>query len=499
MSVSRPPAAPPAVPDLDWDSQRMRGLADRAVSLYAEFLDGLDELPIARHAPAAAVRAALVRPIPEQGMADDELIEHLRQVLIEWGVQCGHPRFMAYVTGSGTVPGAIAEMLAAGVNMNVGGWQLSPSASEIEAHLMRWFGECFGLPDTSGGLLVSGGSMANLVALKAARDSRAGWDVRRLGTSAGPRMAVYASAETHVVSDRAVDMLGIGRDGLRRLAVDANMRLQPHLLRTQIRADRALGLHPIAVVATAGTTSTGAIDPLQEIADVCAEEGLWMHVDAAYGGGAAFADDLRPLLDGIERADSIAFDPHKWLYVAQSAGCVLVRDLRRLEQSFQVYASYVHQDIDHTGAGASLGDIGPQYSRGFQALKLWVSLLAHGRRAYADRISHDAALARYMAARVAERPEFELVVPVGLSICCFRYRPAADGVDETYLSLLNERIMTELQLDGRVYISNAVLEGDRFVLRACIVNHRTEADDVDAVLDVAAELGARLDRDLRTP
>jgi len=193
--------------------------------------------------------------------------------------------------------------------------------------------------------------------------------------------------------------------------------------------------------------------------------------------------------NGIERADSIAFDPHKWLYVAQSAGCVLVRDLRRLEQSFQVYASYVHQDTEHTGAGASLGDIGPQYSRGFQALKLWVSLLAHGRRAYADRISHDAALARYLAERVAGRPEFELMVPVSLSICCFRYRPGGD-VDEAYLSLL--------QLDGRVYISNAVLEGDRFVLRACIVNHRTEADDVDAVLDVAAELGARLDRELRT-
>ncbi len=474
----------------------MRELADRALDLYSEYLDRLDELPIARHAPADQVRRAVLRPVPERGLTDDELVAHLRQVLIEWGVQCGHPRFMAYITGSGTVPGAIAEMLAAGVNMNLGGWQLSPSGSEIEHHLMRWFGDRFGLPETSGGLLVSGGSMANLVSLKLARDQRAGWDVRRLGVAAGPRLVVYSSTETHVVSDRAVDMLGLGMDGVRRLPVDSGLRLQPGLLRESVRRDLDEGLRPIAVVATAGTTSAGAIDPLPEIADICAEFGLWMHVDAAYGGPAVLADDLRPLMAGIERADSIAFDPHKWLYVAQSAGCVLVRDVGRMPDSFRVYASYVHQDEEHTGAGVSLGELGPQYSRGFQALKLWVSLLAHGTRAYADRISHDAALARYMATRVEQRADFEPSAPVGLSICCFRYVPAGGGDDE-YLSRLNERIMTELQLDGRVYISNAVLDG-RFVLRACIVNHRTEADDVDAVLDVAAELGARIDRELRS-
>ncbi len=487
---------PAPVADLDWDSRRMRLLADRAVALYAEFLDRLDDLPIARHASASTVREAVTRPLPRVGLSDDELIDHLRQVLIEWGVQCGHPRFMAYVTGSGTVPGAVAEMLAAGVNMNVGGWQLSPSASEIEHHLMRWFCDRFGLPVGAGGLLVSGGAVANLISLKLARDSRAGWDVRATGIVAGPPLVLYASSETHVVTDRAADMLGIGGDAVRRLPVDRDLRMQPELLRAALRADLAGGRRPIAVVATAGTTTTGAIDPLPEIAEICDEHGLWMHVDAAYGGPAVLADDLRPQLAGIERADSIAFDPHKWLYVSQSAGCVLVRDLQRLPASFQVYASYVHQDEEHTGAGVSLGELGPQYSRGFQALKLWVSLLAHGTDAYARRISHDARLARYMAARVAERPEFELAAPVGLSICCFRYLPDG-GADEAYLSRLNERIMTELQLDGRVYISNAVL-GDRFVLRACIVNHRTEADDIDAVLDVAAELGGRIDHGLRS-
>ena len=221
---------------------------------------------------------------------------------------------------------------------------------------------------------------------------------------------------------------------------------------------------------------------------------MWMR---PIGGPAVLADDLRPLLRGIERADSIAFDPHKWMYIAQSCGCVIARDAQHLVDSFQVYASYVYQDKQRSGAGIDLGELGPQYSRGFQALKVWVSLLAHGHAAYGRRISHDAELARYLHRQVSLRPMFEPSAPPGLSICCFRYRP--DGVDdEAYLSRLNERIMTELQLDGRVFISNAVL-GDRFVLRACIVNHRTEAADLDAVLDVVAELGARLDGELREP
>jgi glutamate/tyrosine decarboxylase-like PLP-dependent enzyme len=247
--------------------------------------------------------------------------------------------------------------------------------------------------------------------------------------------------------------------------------------------------------------STGAIDPLREIADLCIEEGLWFHVDGAYGGPAAFTDDLRPLFDGIERADSIAFDPHKWLYTPLTGGCVLVRDVQALPDSFSVTASYTYQDKERTGRGVDGTQLGPQFSRGFWALKVWLSLLAHGRRAYAGRISHDAALARYLGERVRERPDFELSCPVGLSICCFRYvppdLPAGEGRDG-YLDFLNERLMTEVQQDGRVFFSNAVLDG-RFVLRVCIVNFRTEAGDLEAVLDVAAEIGGRLDAELRPP
>ncbi len=226
-----------------------------------------------------------------------------------------------------------------------------------------------------------------------------------------------------------------------------------------------------------------------------------MHIDAAYGGPAVLADDLRPLFAGIQQADSIAFDPHKWLYTPHSGGCILLRDFQHFSDTFAVHPAYVQDDKEHSGYGQDMTELSPQFSRGFQALKIWVSLLSHGRRAYSQRISHDAALARYLGAQVEQRQDFELITPVNLSICCFRYAPIglpAGAARDDYISLLNERLMTDLQRDGREFCSNAVLEG-HYVLRACIVNFRTEATDIDALLDVAAEIGASLDADLRPP
>jgi len=441
----------------------------------------------------------VVRPVPEEPLSEDELFEYLRQVVFDWSMYPGHPRFMAYISGAGTVPGGPADLWVAGLNMNAGGWRLAPSATEIELALIRWFAEQVGLPASAGGLMVSGGAMANFVALKAARDVKAPWDVRNQGVSAGPPLRLYASDEVHVVTDRAADMLGLGIDSVRKVPVDGAYRVRTDLLGEAIEEDRAAGFHPMAVVASAGTVATGAIDPLDQIADLCEGLGLWFHVDAAYGGPAVLAEDLRLQFVGIERADSIAFDPHKWLYTPHSGGCVLVRDSSVLVMSFAAPAAYVYEDKELSGHGIDLGMMGPQFSRGFQAFKVWVSLLAHGRKAYARRIAHDAELARYMGARVEARPEFELATPVSLSICCFRYVPPGLGESsdrDEYLNQLNQRLMTEIQLDGRAFLSNAVLDG-RFVLRACIVNFRTEANDVDALLDVAAELGAGLDAELR--
>jgi aromatic-L-amino-acid/L-tryptophan decarboxylase len=492
-------SAPEPFPDLDWEPARARAFAERAVDLWEEFLSRLRELPVTRGEDQHAVREAVAIPVPEDPMPDDELFAYLREVIFEHSLFAGHPRFAAYITGAGTVPGAAADLLAAGVNMNTGGWMLGPSAVEIELHLTRWFARQFGLPETAGGILVSGGAMANLVALKAARDQRAGWDVRKEGVSAGPPLAMYMSEETHVVSSRGADVLGLGTDAVRKIPVDDGYRIRIDLLREAVRRDRDAGVRPFAVVASAGTVATGAVDPLDGVAEVCADEGLWFHIDGAYGGPAAFTDDLRPLFAGIGRADSIAFDPHKWLYTSHSGGCVVLRDMQLLADSFSIHATYVHQDKERTGRGIDPTQLGPQFSRGFSALRVWVSLLAHGRRAYAERISQDAALARYMGARVEERLDFELACPVGLSICCFRYVPPdlPEGIGrEEYLDRLNERLMTDVQQDGRVFFSNAVL-GERFVLRACIVNFRTEAVDLDAMLDVAAEIGGRLDTELR--
>lgn len=491
--------APKPFRDLDWDPKRARELGERALDLWVELLERLPDLPISRRERADEVRAAVTLDVPDDPMPLDDLMAHLRSIVLDHSMYPGHPGFMAYVSGAGTVPGVAGDLIAAALNQNVGGWRLSPAASEIELQLTRWLAAQFGLPEGSGGLLTSGGAMANFIGLKAARDAKGGKEVRARGIHGEPQMTMYASDEVHSVVDRAADMLGLGTFAVRHIATDASFRVRPDEIRRSIEADLNDGSRPIAIVASAGSVGTGSIDPLPALADIADEFDLWLHVDGAYGGPAVLADDLRPLFAGIERADSIAFDPHKWLYTPHSGGCVLMRDVQKLAESFTVHASYIHQDLEATGRGTDLAQMGPQFSRGFQALKVWVSLLAHGRAAYAQRISHDAELARYLDARATERPDFEVVAPTVLSICCFRYLPSGlpegPGRDE-YLDELNERVMTELQMDGRAYCSNAVLNG-RFVLRACIVNFRTEATEIDRLLDVAAEIGERLDVTMR--
>jgi aromatic-L-amino-acid/L-tryptophan decarboxylase len=484
------PQRPAPVPDLDWEPGRVAELGEAVVGLWSELAETLRERPINRHFDPGDVRAALAVDVPEQPLGLDALTDHLRALAFENSVYIGHPGFMAYIVGAGTVPGAAADLVAAALNQNLGGWRLSPGATEIELHLGRWLASACGLPEGSGGHTLSGGAMANLAALKLARDAAAGEDVRRTGLRGLAPLAIYASAEAHVVIARAADLLGMGQDAVRSIGVDEGFRMRPELLERAVAADRAAGVVPVAVVATAGTTSSGAIDPIDAIAELCAREGIWLHVDGAYGAPAVLADDLRPHLAGIERADSIAVDPHKWLYAPVQVSYVLVRDMQRLADSFAVEASYVWLPEEER-RGVDLSQLGPQFSRGFPALKVWLALLAHGRAAFARRIAHDAALARYLGQLVEEHPDFELMTTPSLSICCFRYAPERLRGDEAALADLNERLMTAVQRDGRVYCSNAVLDG-RFCLRACIVNFRTEAEHVELLLEVAAEHGRRL-------
>ncbi len=490
---------PPApLTDLDWDPASARAIGDLAVDLWVELLERLRDLPVARLEPAETVEAETRLPIPAAPMPLEELAEALRPLLFDHAVYAGHPGFLAYISGAGTVPGAAADLLAAGLNANVGGWSLAPGASEFERHLCGWFAERFGLPAGSGGLTTSGGAASNMTALKAARDA-AGQDVRARGIGAA-WMTLYASAEAHATIAEAADLLGLGQEACRLLPADDAGRMDVAALRAAIAEDRRAGARPAAVVGTAGTTGTGAIDPLPEIADICAEAGAWFHVDGAYGGAAILSPALRPLLDGIERADSITVDAHKWLSVPQSASLLLVRDVRTLLRSFSIEdVAYVHEDTALTGRGTNLGELGPQWSRSFSALKVWMSLAAHGTDAYARRLEHDVALGHYLAARIDDEPCLERLAPVVLPIVCFRFVPEDLGERpdrEAYLHTLNERLMVAIRRAGHVFPSNAEI-GGRYAIRACISNFRTEAAELDALLSDALALGTDLDRSLR--
>lgn len=485
---------------LDWTPVEARALGDQTLDIWTELLGRLhDDLPVARNRSAEQVREAIGLEIPSAPMPLDDLAAHLRRVVFDESMYPGHPGFVGYISGAGTVPGAAADLIAAGLNQNTGGWRLSPAASEIERHLVRWFAERIGMPEGTAGYITTGGAMVNFIALALARTHHAGWNVRAEGMRAGPQLAVYVSSEVHDTVDRAAQMLGLGDTGIRHIDTDAGLRMDTTRLRTAIDDDLAAGIRPIAVVGSAGTTGTGAVDPLDAIADVCAERNIWFHVDGAYGGAAALTDALRPLFTGIERADSVGFDPHKWLYTPMAGACLLVRDQALLEEAFAVHATYIVDDDAHTGWGTDIYTLSPHFSRSFAALKIWVSLLAHGWDAYERRISHDVDLARYLHEVAGAHPELEPMTEPGLSITCFRFVPADLGgrpEADPYLDKLNERLMFDLQLGGRVFPSNAIV-GGRFALRSCIVNFRTESDTMDELASESARIGRALDAELR--
>jgi aromatic-L-amino-acid decarboxylase len=483
---------PEPVPDLDWDPARASELGAGVVELWTELLTRLPELPVGGDFTAQTVRDELDLDVPADGLSNDELVARLRALVFDQSIYPGHPGFFAYISGAGTVPGAAADLIASALNQNLGGFRLSPGANQVEAALVRWLAQSFGLPDSAGGQVVAGGAMANFVGLKVARDRALGPSARSHGVAGGPPLAFYASSESHVVHSRAADILGLGLDAVKAIPADGARRMRTDALAEAIERDLAEGVRPAAVIGTAGTTATGAIDPLDELADVAEHHDMHFHVDACYGGPAVLADELRPLFAGIERADSIAADAHKWLYTPLLGGCAIVRDEAVLGAAFSADASYIWLDEEvRAQHGVDYVHQGPDFSRGFAALRIWLSLVAHGSEAYGRRISHDAALARYLGELVEEHPEFELMCPVGLSICCFRYVPADLRGNEKALDRLNERIMVAAQKDGRVFCSNAVLDG-RFCLRACIVNFRTEAEHLELLLEVTAEHGRRL-------
>ncbi len=391
-----------------------------------DHLRAVPEGPAWRPVPAA-VRQALAEPLPVEGQGIERTCRDARELILPYPTGNAHPRFWGWVHGSGTPSGVLAELVAAAINANCGG--RDHGAIYVERQVIEWCRQLFDFPEHSSGILVSGTSMATLIGLAVARHHLAGTHVRADGIRAAPVLVGYASVEAHGSVARAFELLGLGRTALRLIPVDRDYRIDLDALRGAIARDRALGARPFLVVGTAGTVNTGAIDDLAALADVCARENLWLHVDGAFGALIALSATLKPRLAGIERADSLAFDFHKWLHVPYDAGCVLVRrgDLHRA--AFAMSPDYLRRDARGLAGGDPwFCDYGPELSRGFRALKVWFALKEHGARRLGAMIERNCDQARYLAARIAAEPRLELMAPVALNIVCFRLR--APGLDE---------------------------------------------------------------------
>jgi aromatic-L-amino-acid/L-tryptophan decarboxylase len=481
---------------LAMSSQEFRAMGYQLVDRIAEFMDSLPERRVTRGESPSDVRQTLraERSLPQRGADPAVLLNRAADLLFEHSLFNGHPRFWGYITSSAAPIGALGELLAAAVNPNVGAWPLSPMASEIEAQTIRWIAEMIGYPTDCGGLFVSGGNMANLVCFLAARKAKTGWDVRKEGL-AGARLRVYCSRETHTWVQKAADISGIGTEAIRWISTDDRMRMDVSALRRQIAIDIEAADMPFLVVGTAGTVSTGAIDPLPELASLCREFSLWFHVDGAYGALAAMLPDAPADLGGLREADSVAVDPHKWLYAPLEAGCALVRNQEDLRNAFAYHPPYYHFGTE----AINYFDLGPQNSRGFRALKVWLAIQQAGREGYVRMISDNMHLAAQLYESITRFPEIEPFTH-SLSIATFRFVPRDLNADseevEDYLDQLNCELLTRLQNSGEAFLSNAVIHG-RFALRACIVNFRTELADVEALLPLLVRVGNELDSSSR--
>jgi glutamate/tyrosine decarboxylase-like PLP-dependent enzyme len=488
------------VTPLEMAPDEFRRVGHDLVDRIADFLSTLRDRPVTAGETPAELRNLLGRAsLPAAGTAAAALLPDTARLLFDHSLLNGHPRFMGYITSSAAPLGALAEMLAATVNPNVGGWELSPVASEIEAQTVRWVAELVGYPADCGGLLVSGGNMANCGCFLAGRRAMLGESARTDGIPRnGGALRVYTSAGTHTWIQKACDLFGLGTDAIRWIPTDAGQRMRTDLLRERIREDLARGDRPIMVVGTAGSVSTGAVDPIRELADVCREHRLWFHVDGAYGAPAAVLPDAPEDLHALALADSLAVDPHKWLYAPIEAGCVLVREPHRLNEAFGYSPAYYRFDTEGEEPPINYHELGPQNTRGFRALKVWLGLRQAGREGYVRMIGDDCRLAEALHGHVAAHPELEAAT-LGLSITTFRYVPRdlrGAAAAEPYLNALNETLLTRLKLAGELFVTNAVLDG-RFLLRACIVNFRTTDADVAAIPAIVARAGRAVDAELR--
>lgn len=470
---------------IDMTPEQFRQLGYKAVDLIAANLERLQnrQEPARRAVPDELRAQLLQQPLPQSGSAPAELLEFVEQYVLPYPLGNINPRFFAWINSPPAPISILGELLAAGMNTSAAGGD--QASTYLEHAVLNWLKEIMGFPRESGGILVSGGSMATLVGLTVMRYCKTQTDnIRAHGMQREPApMVLYKSTEGHSCIDKAVELLGIGHNYLRKIPVDSECRMDVDQLARQISADRQAGLHPVCVVASAGTVNTGAVDPFEPIADLCQREDLWLHVDGAYGAIGVLAEQAAHLYQGMERADSLGLDPHKWMYVPVECGCALVKDQEAMRNAFSLVPAYLRDDRQLPW----FSEYGPQQTRGFRALKLWLAMQQLGVEGYCQLISRDVALAQLLQEKIAAHPDFELMAAGPLSVTCFRYAPA--GTQD--LGALNRALLEIVQSRGHTYLTSTEVHGE-FVLRATVVNFRTNEADLDFLLHEIEHAGRQI-------
>lgn len=470
-------------PQLDLSREEMRILGYRVVDALVEHFDALPQKPATRMSSRQELETRLREPLPESGVDALAVLEQLERDVLGSIMHLDHPRFFAFVPSPSNFISVMADLLASGFNVYAGTWLEGSGAAQIELVTVDWLRQMCGLPDSAGGLFVSGGSMANITALAVARHVKLG--------SCSEGAVVYCSDQAHSSIERGLWVLGFQEYQLRKIECDGDFRLDLLALQDAVRVDRAEGLIPFCVVASAGTTNTGAVDPLPELADYCLHEGLWLHVDGAYGAAAALCQRGKHLLAGLERVDSLALDPHKWLFQPYEIGCVLVRDRRWLKEAFQILPEYL-VDIQAPEDKVNFCDYGLQLTRGFRALKLWMSLKVFGASAFRRALNRGFELAELAEAAVGELPDWRVETRAQMGIVTFRYAPP--GVEPDGLNRLNRQLVETMIRDGFAMVSSTVLRG-RVVLRMCTINPRASEMDIRETLLRLDRMGKKLVRE----
>jgi len=478
--------------NLDYTPEVLQELIEYAGRIINRLFEQAEERKVFTGKTPAEVQSLFDEPLPEQGIDPGNLLEAVERDVFDTSTLNIGPNFYGYITGGGNQAAVLGELIKAALNQNNLKWHSSPASTELEKLVVRWVAEFVGYPTDCAGVLLGGGSVANFECMAVARKIKAPAGISEEGLYNARPMTIYVSEEGHSSFDKAVDMLGIGKKYLRKIPVDRQFRIRIEELDRWIRADRESGYRPICAIGIAGTTNTGAVDDLQAMAEVCRKYDLWYHVDAAYGGPAAALEETGAMFRGIEKADSLVVNPHKWLYVPFGAACVLVRNGEHLRRTFSALPDYLKSDAGDAGLDGERTDL-MEYNlpltKDFKALKVWMTLKAYGAKQLREMIRADIDKARYLADRIDGEPRFERIAPVPLSIVCFRY--VKSGRTETELDELNVRLVREIERDGRVFLTGTRI-GERTALRACIINHRSREAHLDRMLDVIVEIGERL-------